>query len=54
MRQHVDLVLTSYICNENLKGADDNVKKVPLRDALQCVVTNIELVRRRRRAFDLS
>lgn len=47
LREHVEYILKNYISNENLKGADEDVKKVPFGDAIKHVVKKFELLRDR-------
>jgi len=47
LKAHVEEILQNYPTNDNLKGETETSKKVPLRDAIKNVLTNIELLRDR-------
>lgn len=53
MREHVLALCERYVTNDNLKGADDNVAKVPLLLAVQNVLRNFATCLRDRTESDI-
>jgi hypothetical protein len=53
LREHILAVCANYPTNDNLKGADENVKKVPLLAAVRNVLTNYATCLRDRTEADI-